>query len=142
MGSKAIGAYLRTLREARRLSRAAITQLIDVTESQIERIEKGAIDTRGTMLLQLADFFNGNLEHIKRLALTKNATEDDGKHLAQEWLASGQISTTALPQDLEKIVRELASDPRRFGQWIGYGQRLVDERDAYRFTAGTDDSPS
>lgn len=48
---EAVGAYLRTLREARKLSRASVAAQIGTHESQLVRIEAGDQDTRGSLLL-------------------------------------------------------------------------------------------
>lgn len=83
----AAGAYIRTLREARHLSRAKLAALAGTHESQIERIEKGDQDTRASLLVAMVQAVRGNLTQIGRLLLTEAATADDGRQSAQAWLS-------------------------------------------------------
>ena len=82
----AAGAYIRTLREARHLSRAKLAALAGTHESQIERIEKGDQDTRGSLLVAMVQAVGGNLSQIGRLLLNEAATADNGRQIAQAWL--------------------------------------------------------
>jgi transcriptional regulator with XRE-family HTH domain len=106
MSMQAVGTYLRTLREAKNLSRGDLAKQVDSNEMQILRIEKGEGDTRGSMLMKLVRLVGGNAEHIADLWSSNNATSDDGKRLAQEHLrinknqgknaGSEYVPTTAL----------------------------------------------
>lgn len=128
MGKQAVGAYLRVLREARQMSREILARKLKTNGSQIERIEAGGIDTRGSLLLRLVDVLKGNVEHLKQLFLDEQATADDGRRLAEEWLAGKSTSSTSLDEEIEALARSLAADPQRLGQWLGYGQRLLEEQ--------------
>jgi transcriptional regulator with XRE-family HTH domain len=86
MSMQAVGTYLRTLREAKNLSRGDLAKQVDSNEMQILRIEKGEGDTRGSMLMKLVRLVGGNAEHIADLWSSNSATSDDGKQLAQEHL--------------------------------------------------------
>lgn len=86
MGTTAVGAYLRTLRETQQISRAALAAQVGTHESQLVRIEAGDQDTRGSFLLRLISRLKGTADDIAAL-IEKNATEEEGKSLAQQRLA-------------------------------------------------------
>lgn len=82
----AIGAYLRTLREAQHLSRAALAAALDTHESQLVRIEAGEQDPRGTFLLRLLSRLRGKADDIIQL-LDQGGDEAMGRQLAHRRLA-------------------------------------------------------
>lgn len=81
---KAAGAYLWELREARALSREAVADAIGTNDVQIMRIEKGTIDTRGSLLLKFVNVVAGDAELLKTLMVDDAASEEDGRRLARE----------------------------------------------------------
>lgn len=136
MSTAAAGAYIRTLREARHLSRAKLATLARTHESQIERIEKGEQDTRGSLLIAIVQAVRGNLDQIGQLLLSDAATVDDGRQLAQVWLT--QEEQHALdrfaahipdPQVAAVIahIEQLQADPEALFRLRGYLERLVEE---------------
>lgn len=94
MGKVAVGAYLRTLREAKTLARTTFAYQLSTSESLIESIEKGQTDTRGSFLLLLLHTLGGSPEHVSRLMLDADATAEDGRRLALEWLDHAAAART------------------------------------------------
>ena len=80
MGTQAVGAYIKTLREARGLSQVQVAALIDSNETQIRRIERGRHDALGTTLAKTVKAVQGNMQHIQTLLLQ----EDDSPWLGEE----------------------------------------------------------
>ena len=115
---EAVGAYLRTLREAQHLSRAAVAAQIETHESQLVRIEAGDQDSRGSLLLALVAAVQGRVADVQRLILDKSATESDGRAAAEAWLALtpeerarvDSIVANALPGDLAGAIAELRAE--------------------------------
>lgn len=102
MSTVAVGAYLRTLREAQHLSRAALAAQVDTHESQLVRIEAGDQDPRGSFLLRLVSKLRGTAEDVARL-LEASATEDQGRILAHQRL-TGRPSRIS-PRQLDALER-------------------------------------
>ncbi len=127
MSIDATGEYIRVLREAHRVSRNALGQKIGTDHSLIERIEKGQTDTRGSLLLRIVHTLQGSPDQLTELMVNPNATPEDGRRLASEWLKAGS-ALHLVRQDLATLIDELAEDPARFQKWLGYGERLVEER--------------
>lgn len=130
MGMKAVGSYLRILREAERIGRGALAQQINTDDSQIERIEKGKIDTRGSLLFAFIRAVRGNAEHVMVLLLDEAATEADGQVLAKSWLRVMLAGPEALDERrrrLQDLVDELLANPHLLDQLIRYGNRLREE---------------
>jgi len=88
----AAGAYLRTLREARGLTRDEVAYQIGTNGVQVMRIEKGEVDTRGSLLMALARRVQANVDQLSRLLLDDKATAEDGQQLATRWLSSHEIA--------------------------------------------------
>lgn len=130
MGMKAVGSYLWILREAERIGRGALAQQLHTDDSQIERIEKGKIDTRGSLLFAFIRAVRGNVEHVMALLLDEAATEADGRELAKAWLRVMPADPEALDERrrrLQDLVDELLANPHLLDQLIGYGYRLREE---------------
>ena len=105
MGAVAAGRYLQQLRDYARLSRAEVaTQVRDLTgtatnDVQIFRIERGMLDTKGTVLMAMAQIVGANLAHIQQLLLDQNATEEQGLALAAAWIVERGRPSSSLPND-------------------------------------------
>lgn len=127
MSLVAVGAYLRKLREERGLSRADVIRRVDTNEGQIVRIEAGEVDTRASLFVALTRVLNCNLQHIQDLMLDESATAEDGRALAESWIADGQSQNITIPDDVADLAQTLAHNPLKMGQWIGFGKRLVEE---------------
>lgn len=109
------------------MSRNALGQKIGTDHSLIERIEKGQTDTRGSLLLRIVHMLQGSPDQLTELMVNPNATPDDGRRLANEWLKAGGAFRLAR-DDLATLVDGLVEDPARFQKWLGYGERLLEER--------------
>ena len=88
----ATGSYIRTLREAHKLTRAEVAKQTGTSEIQLVRIEKGEQETRGSLLMALIRSVKGNLEHVARLILDDQATVEDGQRLALQWFTGEEIA--------------------------------------------------
>jgi len=101
------------------------------------RIEKGEIDTRGSLLLSVVRAVKGNAEHIAQLLLDASATEEDGRNLAISWI--NRETTSAIDEFIAdvkkdnkvsealKLIQQLeALDPSSLDRLLGYGQSLLD----------------
>jgi transcriptional regulator with XRE-family HTH domain len=82
-GGAAVGAYLRYLREARRIPATDIAEKIGTNQAQIWRIEHWKSDTRGTLLFKLIKAVGGDVNDIDLLINNPNATQEDGETLAK-----------------------------------------------------------
>ena len=100
---------------------------LGVDHTQIERIEKSQTDTRGSLLLRIVHTLQGSPDQLTELMVNPDATPEDGRRLASEWLKAGS-ALHLVRQDLATLIDELAEDPARFQKWLGYGERLVEER--------------
>ena len=87
MSLQAAGSYIRTLREARSLTREGIASAAGTSGSQVERIENGKQETRSSVLFGLARAVRGSVEQLQGLLLDEAATTDDGVTEATHWLA-------------------------------------------------------
>ena len=133
----ATGAYIWQLRETAGLTRDEVAYISGTNNVQVMRIEKGQIDTRGSLLLAIVKNLNGSAEHIAQLLLDKNATAEQGRTLAQEWLADSHKRTISLINSTKQTgkVAELlvlaqkleGVDPSALDRLIGYGQSLLDQ---------------
>jgi transcriptional regulator with XRE-family HTH domain len=84
-GNKAVGAYLRKLREIRGYTRTKVAAALDTNENQIKRIEDAVGSTSGLTLLKLIRLLDGSAEQVADLVMKEDATEDEGRRLAEEW---------------------------------------------------------
>jgi hypothetical protein len=116
-----VGRYLQQLRDHARLSRAEVAaQVRELTgtatnDVQIFRIERGVLDTKGTVLMALAQVVGGNLAHIQQLLLDANATTEQGEALAKAWLAERDRPQTPVSSDLSLT---LFGKTRIFGRML------------------------
>lgn len=124
MGLHAAVRYLRSLRELQHIGRGKLALCLSVDHSQIERIEKGKTDTRGSLLLAMLHELNGSADDLVALMVSPTATEEDAQARAAQWLTAGRARPGAA---VGEIAAALSGDPARLHQWIGYGQRLIDE---------------
>lgn len=124
---EAVGAYLRTLREAHKLSRAAVAAQIGTHESQLVRIEAGEQDTRGSLLLAFIGVVRGRAGDVQRLILNHEATADDGRRLADEVLTQAERDSILAIADTDpkraallRRIAELSDDPELRARIEGY----------------------
>jgi transcriptional regulator with XRE-family HTH domain len=85
---KAVGAYLRRLREGKGMTTTQVGAALDTVEAQIRKIENGAVDTRGSMLINLCLLLEGDLGDIAQLMISEQATPERAIRLAENWIAS------------------------------------------------------
>lgn len=132
----ATGAYLWALREAMGLSRDEVAYEANTNGVQVMRIEKGEIDTRGSLLLSIVKTVKGNAEHVAQLLLG-DFTAEDGRRLAEQWLSGSEIKQAEtlaaeirnqgkVAEALEIIRRLEALDPAALDRLLSYGQGLLD----------------
>jgi transcriptional regulator with XRE-family HTH domain len=135
MGMEAAGMYLRTLREARHMSRAAVAAQIGTHESQLVRIEAGDQDTRGSLLLAFVNAVQGRADDIQRLMLDKSATAADGRQAAntiltqkeRDWLTA-LANTDERRATLLRRVWELTNDAELRARIQGYLDALEERQ--------------
>lgn len=82
-GIKAVGAYLRFLREAAGISVAETANKVGIDVSQIWRIEKGKSDPRASILFRFITAVEGAPEDIAQLINNPKVTVKDGETLAR-----------------------------------------------------------
>lgn len=109
MSLTAVGAYLKTLRESRGLTLADVASSAGTNEAQVIRIEKGGIDTRGSLLLMILKAVRGRPEDLLGLMTSPEATEEDGRRIARLALAP----PIELSEDDKKRLLSLNPDQRR-----------------------------
>jgi transcriptional regulator with XRE-family HTH domain len=121
MGQVAAGAYLESLRLAHKKSRADVARAIGPSESQIQRIEAGEIDTRSSLLFSFARYVKANFARLAELLLADADSEAEGIRLAESM-------TDEELQEAIQILGELRGDPTALHRWLGYGRGLSDDR--------------
>lgn len=130
MGMLAAGAYLRLLREGRGLTRASLARQLSTDDTQVERIEKGRIDTRSSLLFAFIREVRGSADQVMLLLLDDAAGEEQGRALAEAWLEPGDA---AAGEDVRRrralaLIDDLLADPQKLDRLLGYGDRLREER--------------
>lgn len=134
MSTVAAGTYLRLLREHQRLSRQAVAEALSTSDSQIERIELGQTNTRGTMWFQVAELLSANIVELARLLTDARADKGDGAAAAEAWLALTSeeraayrrlLASTNGRARLLRSVARVAEDPEMRSQAQGYLDRLL-----------------
>lgn len=127
MGLKAAGAYVWALRETARIGRGALAKQLNTDDSQIERIEKGQIDTRASLLFAFIRAVRGNSAHVMTLILDESADEDSGRRLAKAQrplTAADPVEQDERRRQLLALFDDLSATPRLLDQWLGYGACL------------------
>ncbi len=92
---EAAASYLRTIREARRLSRARVAAIMDVSEMSIWRIEEDRQEPRAERLASFVSAIQGDIRDVYDLLVDRHATPDDGRHRAEELLRREGIAPRA-----------------------------------------------
>ncbi|HEU4322052.1 MAG TPA: helix-turn-helix transcriptional regulator [Roseiflexaceae bacterium] len=126
---EAAASYLRTIREARRLSRARVAAIMDVSEMSIWRIEEDRQEPRAERLASFVSAIQGDIRDVYELLVDRHATPDDGRHRAEELLRREGIAprtplqvvatngtappTPAAPRTDSDILAELQEELRR-----------------------------
>ncbi len=76
MSTQRAGAYLRELREARGLSLATVGRRLQTSKSQVDRIERGAGETRTSLMLRYARLVGANTSKLAALLLGEPYDDD------------------------------------------------------------------
>ena len=91
METVAAAAYLARIREANKKSRKLtfkhLAQVLETSDSQVQRILAGTQDTRGTAWFQLADAIGASKVYLALLLARPNANKQDGIDTAEWWLS-------------------------------------------------------
>lgn len=136
MSTVAAGAYLQTLRTSAGLSQKDVAKLLKTSDSQIDRIERGQTNTRGTVWFQVAEILAANLYELSQLLTDTSASKEDGIALANQWLELTPVARQEYQRLLKssngraKLVRSMAKvadDPVLRAQAQGCLDRLADE---------------
>jgi transcriptional regulator with XRE-family HTH domain len=106
-GLAAVGAYLRRLRTHRQMTPTITAAYAGTDPSMLNRIEKGNIDTRGSLLLALNRAVGGNIYDIQRLMHDRYATAATGEQRANMWI--DLLDTTSSPDELQQLSQLLAN---------------------------------
>lgn len=105
---QAAATYLRTLREKRSLSQEDVASQVGVSSKMIIEWEKGRSEPSSTRLAAFVAAVRGSAEMVHQLLLNQNATEDEGRNFAQQWIVEesrDQLGTTVKKYGLEAVVR-------------------------------------
>lgn len=132
MGIKAVGAYLRVLREQQNLSQKHIALKLMVSEKQVSRWEKGTSNPAGVMLIHFASLVGGNLDDISSLLLSPTDIPDDGEISAKKRIEG--VSLTETPESSEKYLLQaiehallLRRNKSSLEKLVNFGKKLVGE---------------
>lgn len=82
MGMLAAGAYLRSLRKARGLSRVAVVTTIGTDTKTLWSWETGSVQPLALSVARLTAVVAGDARHVQALLLDDSATVPDGERLA------------------------------------------------------------
>ncbi|NTU82155.1 MAG: helix-turn-helix domain-containing protein [Chloroflexales bacterium] len=134
MNMRALGAYLFTLRDQRKLVAAQIADHVGTSPTHIWRIEQGKIRAIGAELLhRLTAEVGGSAEDIHRLLLDRHATVADGQTLAEQRLgltvhdnSTGPFNS-ATEQAIQRLVGRLT--PQQRALWVQIGELLLEHQD-------------
>lgn len=123
---KAVGAYLRALRESQGLSQGKLAEMVGVAGNTIWRIETGRQEPRADALAAILTALHGRIEHVQTLISSDVATLLDGERLAQERLAELQKIP---PSELDEIFTELRTKADQDSSWLLIFRRLLGRGD-------------
>ncbi len=136
MAIPAAAAYLKIIREARGISQDEVARHLGTSTRVVGGWERSEADPASTSLAAFTRFIHASAEHVVTLLIDPDATQDDARRLANEWLEHSQqqvlqtlerASDNDQLRDLLVILRSFSSNPRKIGQIIGYAERLLDE---------------
>ena len=135
---KAIGAYLRCLRNEANLTQDDLIEIVSkrlgrtLDPSTISRIENGKNWASGDLLTVLVEVLEANFDDIRAL-FREGATEGDGIAQAEKWIATraelkqrlDALSDDQLGTILE-ILRRFRDDPVKMARLQGFLQGMDD----------------
>jgi hypothetical protein len=116
MGMKAVGAYLRTLREGRGLSRVWVAEQAGTNDTSIYRVEQRGQEAGPKILIGFVRAVSGSFDDIDELLKVDDLPVDVGVRLAEQRLSSEQAHVQKhingyTADELSRVRDELASDP-------------------------------
>lgn len=127
--------YVRVRRKHFDYTQKTFALALDVPLSTYRDFESGAtVEMRAGLFARVVDKLKIPIEHVRRLG-TAVLTIDEAKKLASEQVAAieahartdaSKMTDTELERTL-KMFDELKNDPLRYGEWLGYGRRLLEE---------------
>jgi transcriptional regulator with XRE-family HTH domain len=79
---KAVGVYVRTLREQKKLSRKDVCTALPLGTTTLVRLENGENDVHSTTLARLLHFLGGSFEDTAMLQLNGEFSEDSARQVA------------------------------------------------------------
>lgn len=79
---KAVGVYVRTLREGKQLSRKDVCTALPISTTTLVRLENGESDVHSTTLARLLHFLGGRFADTAMLQLNGAVSEDVARQLA------------------------------------------------------------
>jgi transcriptional regulator with XRE-family HTH domain len=133
MGMKAVGLYLRRLREAKYSNRELIASALKVDDTQIGRLEAGG-GVRYPFFFNFAIEVDADFLHIVRLISSDDTAAADkvAEALAQDRLTELMGQKTDLHRDerykeVDELIAKLIDHPRQFDKWLGYAANLLAE---------------
>jgi len=106
-GLVAVGAYLRRLRTHRQMTPTVTAASVGTDPSMLNRIEKGNIDTRGSLLLALTQAVGGNVSDVQHLMHDQYATAMTGEQRANAWLTLLQMPPT--PDEMQQLTQAITT---------------------------------
>ena len=140
---EAAGAYLWALRDYWQMSREEVASAIreaigeGTNDVQILRIEKGAHKTKADVMAAFARIVRGDPGQVAALLLDGSATAENGRAAAHAYLAQFRGQPGLQDQRRREaiaLIDTLLSDPAKFGELMGYGHRLLAEKEVDRET--------
>lgn len=124
---EAAAAYLRAMRDHAGFSRGKLAAELGVSEMSIWRIEEDGQEPKAELFTRFVSTVRARWEDIEALMANPAATEEDGRRLADMAHAAAQMTDEELDEAIG-LFESLKSDPGALARWLGYGQRLADER--------------
>lgn len=127
--AEAVGAYLRVIREHKNLTgmQVVIEMLRIAPDLQpppnpnyISKIENGKIRSPGMRLIAaITNVLGGNPAQVNQLILDEKATKQEGRNMAQQWLALSQAERDEIIRLIQNVspgavaaaARSLAAQP-------------------------------
>lgn len=112
---RAVGAYLKTLREERELSQETVGDQLGVNKRQVLRWEIGENEPSTTHLLRMLELYHGDMRDIEAIYRKSEPTVAYAKKLALDRSAAHEERTIAenlTDEEINKTVREMHEDDR------------------------------
>jgi len=128
---KAAGAYLRAMREKLGISQAEVARRINVSSSQVHRIEEGPGETRASLVAAMAVAVEADPEDVIKLLADKSSTEEVGLKTAQYRIKNRNHDISIPPTlTVHPEIADIASKMTDFqlGKWVSAGQHILEEQ--------------